>query len=610
MTAAGKPARSGRPVRPSDPITLRLVEAYLDALGPRERRALLAALDAPDPPRALADRVPGLQRLCPEGVPALPPGLRRTLQGALAARIAAERPAEVIAGHCRTGRVDCALGALRAAGGPFFSMTNGLEASLSVAAQFPEALREAEPDLALLDAVNALKSGNTPLAGVILQRIGRRHPLPDLERCGQAADVALVCVLFVKAIYEDQPLSDAALAALSEVLARLPDEATLERGLLYNVGLDVCMRSERFAMAEEAALRALRQFEAVDAPGLAFYILLYLAVIALGRADLARAQARLDEARAALADFAAGSGNDALLLRSLELIVAYEGGAPEPLLRHLTGAGDTVPFGELWPAMAEPIMAHGRRALATELGPRAALSWVRRWRLRHWRSQQFDRLISVQEALACQDMQRWQSAEELLDRAGADGRHGFDYWLARHASALDRAPRSEELGRVLQAAAESDRLTPRQLAMARLLLAQSAAARGMDGLAVRMLGQIVEVAGPARLPRFLPEQAGPIRAILRHRGVAGLVRRRPQLNRVLGGLRAPRAAPDLPEGLTRQEHRVLLLIAEDLPNKAIAQRLGLSMATVKFHVGNLLRKAGMRNRRALAEHAAASGWLA
>jgi DNA-binding NarL/FixJ family response regulator len=41
---------------------------------------------------------------------------------------------------------------------------------------------------------------------------------------------------------------------------------------------------------------------------------------------------------------------------------------------------------------------------------------------------------------------------------------------------------------------------------------------------------------------------------------------------------------------------VLRLLAEGLPNKAIAHRLGISEHTVKFHVNALLGKLGAQSR--------------
>lgn len=51
---------------------------------------------------------------------------------------------------------------------------------------------------------------------------------------------------------------------------------------------------------------------------------------------------------------------------------------------------------------------------------------------------------------------------------------------------------------------------------------------------------------------------------------------------------------------TRSEQRVLEGLREELSNKEIARRLGVTEATVKFHVGKLLRKTGTKDRRELA----------
>jgi DNA-binding NarL/FixJ family response regulator len=50
------------------------------------------------------------------------------------------------------------------------------------------------------------------------------------------------------------------------------------------------------------------------------------------------------------------------------------------------------------------------------------------------------------------------------------------------------------------------------------------------------------------------------------------------------------------EPLTAREVQVLELLAEGLANKAIAQRLGISDQTVKFHVSSISGKLGAANR--------------
>lgn len=62
-------------------------------------------------------------------------------------------------------------------------------------------------------------------------------------------------------------------------------------------------------------------------------------------------------------------------------------------------------------------------------------------------------------------------------------------------------------------------------------------------------------------------------------------------------------------GLTRQETRILRALAEGASNKAIANLMGLSESTVKFHLGNLYRKLGVATRRDALARARASGLL-
>jgi DNA-binding NarL/FixJ family response regulator len=74
-------------------------------------------------------------------------------------------------------------------------------------------------------------------------------------------------------------------------------------------------------------------------------------------------------------------------------------------------------------------------------------------------------------------------------------------------------------------------------------------------------------------------------------------------------LRPPEAAEGA-EGLTAREREVLSLLAEGLPNKVIAARLGISEHTAKFHVNAILSKLGAESRSAAIVKAARLGLVA
>jgi DNA-binding NarL/FixJ family response regulator len=67
--------------------------------------------------------------------------------------------------------------------------------------------------------------------------------------------------------------------------------------------------------------------------------------------------------------------------------------------------------------------------------------------------------------------------------------------------------------------------------------------------------------------------------------------------------RVARLGIGAPNAFTRSEQRVLEAVREELSNKEIARRLGVTEATVKFHVGKLLKKTGAADRRELARFA-------
>jgi two-component system nitrate/nitrite response regulator NarL len=73
------------------------------------------------------------------------------------------------------------------------------------------------------------------------------------------------------------------------------------------------------------------------------------------------------------------------------------------------------------------------------------------------------------------------------------------------------------------------------------------------------------------------------------------------------GLLPLRPARGLPEELTPRETEVLQLLAQGLPNRSIAERLGISDHTAKFHVNAILGKLGAETRTEAVVRAARLG---
>lgn len=88
---------------------------------------------------------------------------------------------------------------------------------------------------------------------------------------------------------------------------------------------------------------------------------------------------------------------------------------------------------------------------------------------------------------------------------------------------------------------------------------------------------------------------GPALIAAVHAAAAGLIVLDPTIAGATGVHTHGPISPEA-EALTPREREVLQLVAEGLPNKAIARELGISEHTAKFHVGSLLGKLGAGSR--------------
>jgi len=128
--------------------------------------------------------------------------------------------------------------------------------------------------------------------------------------------------------------------------------------------------------------------------------------------------------------------------------------------------------------------------------------------------------------------------------------------------------------------------------------------RGLDGLSALELpvvvlaadGEAASNAWAAGVRNLLPRQVEPDTLA---RALSAAADGLTVLDASLVGGLLPPVGPgehDEAEPLTAREIEVLRLLAEGLPNKGIAARLGVSEHTAKFHVNAILRKLGAQSR--------------
>lgn len=175
------------------------------------------------------------------------------------------------------------------------------------------------------------------------------------------------------------------------------------------------------------------------------------------------------------------------------------------------------------------------------------------------------------------------------------------------------------LGQHNQAAALLERLL--QAAQAHgsqihILVLLAAAYHQQVGRALPLLDRVLRLAEPEGYLRIFLEAGSGLVAALRHwlaqRSAAGDEHLRRYAREILSIAQAdqpPASQAALPVSLTLREMEVLRLIAEGLTNQQIAERLVISVRTVKKHIENIHGKLDAQNRTQAVRRAQALGLL-
>lgn len=531
----------------------------------------------------------------------------------------------------RAGLYELALRSFSAYG-TFFIYVFGPDVFDRVLEGFPAELAGQNETIVTSLALQALKKGDVPRARRLLADCygSRANNVLKVLNDRAAFSATFRSFRLVMLIYEDIPLSDELLEQATALLSEFPLKAHLERGSIYNAILEFYIRRRRFEVALDLAARALSHHEQAGVALLSFYINLHQAMIHLMIGDAIRARRSAEEAAMKLARAPFHSPMDTRLLGLLEACVAYEDGKPEPLAQFLTTEMEEFSHGEVWATLIEFALQYGSQALSEHFSINAARGFLDRWRTYQVYNRQFRLTIEVREAVILQNGNRWQQAAEKL--ASIQSRINRT-WVEAAVDELARLQDQDEialavvwlrhlvfdkpdrahLGRKLAALANNLNLSGRQRLCVEVWQA-FVARRQRDLTAARStLQKTFEKA--ARLGTIAPlsEERVFLHELTTDKRITDFLATMPTAQSVLRRLRDAgfsREKLGAKSELTRREARLLLMIAEGASNKFVAHALGLSEATVKFHLRNLYRKLGCNRRREAIEAAKAIGLIA
>lgn len=553
---------------------------------------------------------------------------RETPEGAAAlarAMIAAGETVEGILSLQRAGHMAEALAAFNDAGADFCIHIHGHEAFNRLLNGFDRLQLSSPPGpqeepLIAARAMQALKRGEVPFARHLLAE-AYGPEANDLDRVfaqGSGFSMKFRAFRLIMLIYEDARLTAPILKDVYRLLEEMPLDAHLMRGSFYNSVLEFYIRSRRLSQARDVAQRAKLHYEAAGVPILLFYVALHQAIMQMMSGNIADARRHAAVAGAELARVGYDCPGDRRLLALLSACIDYESGLPDPLHRFLDDELDDFTRGEIWPSLIDFALHYGSQALTDRYSTASAQAFLDRMRLNQARSNHFARMIDLREIAILQNGARWQDAAVRLTalsgriNAGFMAAAGDDLaliedrdelaqailWLRQMAA---EAPARAGLDRKVAVLLRSPALNARQ----RLALEVVAAhvQRSQRNLSAARAGLRALFDTVARLGNLaaLSEQRVFLTDLLANKRLRDFVESgaaaRSVLRRLTEVAPAGPVAPGGAYGLTRREARLLAAICEGGSNKFIAKALGLSEATVKFHLGNLYHKLGVTNRR-------------
>ena len=426
-------------------------------------------------------------------------------------------------------------------------------------------------------------------------RAGRAHAHLTDPALAFEPSVRFVIYELLTAVHLGDPLRASDLERWTLAERRLPLNEALLEGLYYNGMLIVLVRAGRLKQARAMGQRAINAFRVAEHSYLEHFIHQHLADLSIMEGHLREGRQHLRMAETLLARSGKTYGNEAAILEIIRLTLDYETGTFAHIPARSTELRTALVTGDSWAEMFNQLGRIVTLSLYFSRGRAAALDELERYQAdyarRHGRHS--DVLILLEAEIDRLD-HRLAEAELVLaqlDRTNVKGPVGMVL-----LSGIDAALGVSDTG-------QSDIPGPRAL----LNTALREAAQ-QDVLARR---QSVERAF------WMSAKEGHAAPFLEHRdALAGIGPRLSSGNFTKGHVQLARMVrrvvrsaaesywipPQLRRaGITHRQFRVMSALQSGATNKQIARSLGISEATVKYHLSRLYKITGTERRGQLIE---------
>lgn len=408
---------------------------------------------------------------------------------------------------------------------------------------------------------------------------------------------------FLVAIHLGDDLSEEQLTRWTLLEGRLPVDQPLYDGLYYNCMLVTTVRLNQMANAKEIARQALESFERANQPYLQFFIHMHLADLAIVEGNLKAARRHIRNAERFFVESGNIYGTERELIEVAWLAVDYELGRFAHIPERATQIRKALVAGDSWAEIFIQLCRIGTMSTYFTSGYRTAMDYLEDCQADfHRRHGDFSN--SLDTILA---------SLNLLDGRTEQAQYGLVFARKQGLfSAIGTTIFESTLGKiepvpVLDLLQTGNPCLRREITT-ELLKASVAKSQRQSSLMRRHVETAMRLAVSEGLVSIFLEHREVVAKVSAKLATGSFARGHRQLARMARQVHnLLQASYVMPEefsrlGITTQQLRVLTALQNGASNKQIAGNLGLSEATIKFHMRSLFKMFGVSKRGELIEN--------